>query len=70
MPRKQKNIYEKINLKETQIQQLKHKLSIYETELNQLYKERDSIEMRQIFDTAKANGMSYNQVIHLITKNK
>ena len=68
MPRKSKNIYQKIKEKEEQIETTKEKLETYEKELIQLNKERESLEMKQIFDTAKEHDMSFQQVIELISK--
>ena len=68
MPRKSKNIYQKIKEKEEQIETIKDKLETYEKELIQLNKERESLEMKQIFDTAKEHDMSFQQVIELISK--
>lgn len=68
MPRKSKNIYQKIKEKTEQIEATKQKLESYEKELIQLNKERESLEMKQIFDTAKEHDMSFQQVIELISK--
>ena len=68
MPRKPKDIYLRIKEKEEQIERTKEKLSAYEKELLQLNKERESLEMMQIFRTAKEHNMSFKQVIDLISK--
>lgn len=68
MPRKQKDIYQKIKEKTEQINQIKQKLSIYENELIQLNKERESFEMNEIFKTAKEHDLSFKQVIEMISK--
>lgn len=68
MPRKPKDIYLKITEKTEQIKQTKDKLLIYENELIQLNKERESLEMNEIFKSAKEHNMSYKQVIDLISK--
>ena len=68
MPRKSKNVYQKIKEKTEQIEATKQKLESYEKELIQLNKERESLEMKQIFDTAKEHDMSFQQVIELISK--
>ena len=60
MPRKPKDIYSRINEKEEQIE--------HEKELLQLNKERESLEMTEIFRTAKEHNMSFKQVIDLISK--
>ena len=68
MPRKPKDIYSRIQEKEEQIEQAKEKLSVYEKELLQLNKERESLEMTKIFSAAKEHNMSFEQVIELISK--
>ena len=68
MPRKPKDIYSRIKEKEEQIERTKEKLSAYEKELLQLNKERESLEMTEIFRTAKEHNMSFSQVIDLISK--
>ena len=66
MPRKPKDIYSKIEEKTVQIESTKEKLLIYENELIQLNKERESLEMNEIFKTAKEHNLSYQQVIKMI----
>lgn len=68
MPRKPRDIYSRIKEKEVQIESTKQKLSLYENELIQLNKERESLEMSEIFKTAKEHNMSYIQVIEMISK--
>lgn len=68
MPRKPKDIYSKIEAKTKQINQTKEKLLLYENELTQLNKERESMEMREIFKTAKEHNLSCKQVIEMISK--
>lgn len=68
MPRKPKDIYSRISDKKEQISKTKEKLLIYENELIQLNKERESLEMTKIFETAKEYNMSCQQVIELISK--
>ena len=43
-------------------------LFFYENELIQLNKERESLEMNEIFKTAKEHNLSYQQVIEMISK--
>ena len=68
MPRKPKDIYSKIEEKTAQIKTTKEKLLIYENELIQLNKERETQEMNEIFKTAKEHNLSYKQVIEIISK--
>lgn len=68
MPRKPKDIYSKIEEKTVQIKTTKEKLLLYENELIQLNKERESLEMTEIFKAAKEHNLSYNQVIEMISK--
>lgn len=67
MPRKPKDIYVRIKEKQEQIERTKQKLLTYENELIQLNKERESLEMKEIFEKAKENNLSYKEVINLIT---
>ena len=66
MPRKPKDIYSKIEEKTAQIKTTKEKLLVYENELIQLNKERESLEMNEIFKTAKEHNLSCQQVIKMI----
>ena len=68
MARKPKDIYTRIKEKESQIIKIKQRLSVYEDELLQLNKERETIEMNEIFKTAKENGLSCKEVIEMISK--
>ena len=68
MPRKPKDIYSRISEKTEQIKSTKEKLLTYENELVQLNKERESLEMNEIFKTAKEYNLSYQQVIEMISK--
>lgn len=68
MPRKPKDIYIKIKEKTEQINMIKKKLSICEDELIQLNKERESLEMNEIFKAAKEHNLSYKQVIEMISR--
>ena len=68
MPRKPKDIYSRIKDKTEQIESTKQKLLLYENELVQLNKERETQEMNEIFKTAKEHNMSFQQVINLISK--
>lgn len=68
MPRKPRDIYSRIKEKEGQIESTKQKLLLYENELIQLNKERETQEMNEIFRTAKEYDMSFRQVIDLISK--
>lgn len=67
MARKPKDIYVRIKEKQEQIERTKQKLLTYENELIQLNKERESSEMKEIFEKAKENNLSYKEVINLIT---
>ena len=69
MPRKPKDVYTRIREKEAQIEKLKLKLETYHDELSILNKERDELEMRQIFDSARENNLSIREVLNLINRN-
>ena len=68
MARKPKDIYERINDKKKQINTLNEKFNIAESELNALEKERESYEMKLIFETAKENNYTVQQVISMLSK--
>ena len=70
MPRKPKDVYVRIKEKEEQITQLKLKLESCERELLQLNKERESLEMTEIFRTAKEHNIVNNIITSTTSKIK
>lgn len=68
MARKTKDVYSRINEKLSKIDALQKQLTIENNELNELYKEKDDLEMRMIFDAVKECNLSAEEVIKLIQK--
>lgn len=68
MPRKPKSVYTRIEEKTAQINKLKEKISICETELIALNKERERVEMEQIFSAAKEKNLNFQEVLDLISR--
>ena len=66
MPRKQKDVYERISITEGKISQLEAQLKEQKTKLVALHKERESIEMKKIFEYTKENNLSCDDVIRAV----
>lgn len=66
MPRKQKDVYERIAITEEKINQLEIQLKEQRTKLVALNKERDGIEMRKLFEYTKENNLSCDDVIRAV----
>ena len=66
MPRKQKDVYERISITENKINQLEAQLKEQRTKLVALNKEREEIEMRKIFEYTKENKLSCDDVIRAV----
>lgn len=66
MPRKQKDVYERISITENKISQLELQLKEQRTKLIALNKEREEIEMRKLFEYTKENNLSCDDVIRAV----
>ena len=66
MPRKQKDVYERIKETETKINSLECQLKEQKYKLNNLNKEREELEMHNVFSVAKEKNMSYNEILKAI----
>lgn len=66
MPRKQKDVYERISITENKINQLEAQLKEQRTKLVAFNKEREEIEMRKIFEYTKENKLSCDDVIRAV----
>lgn len=66
MPRKVKSVYEKISTTQKKIDKLEQDLKEQKTKLVALNKEKDEHEMHQLFQTARENNMSIDDVIKAI----
>lgn len=66
MPRKVKSVYERISTTQEKIDKLEQDLKEQKTKLVTLNKEKDELEMNKLFETAKKNNMSIDDVIKAI----
>lgn len=66
MPRKVKSVYERISTTQKKIDKLEQELKEQKTKLVALNKEKDELEMNQLFDMAKENNMSIDDVVNAI----
>lgn len=66
MPRKQKSVYERIEITEKKIVELEAQLKEQRTKLIALNKEREGIEMRKLFEYTKENNLSCDDVIRAV----
>lgn len=66
MPRKQKDVYERIKETEAKITSLEYQLKEQKDKLNILNKEREELEMRNVFSVAKEKNMSYNEILKAV----
>lgn len=66
MPRKQKDVYERIKETEVKITSLECQLKEQKDKLNTLNKEKEELEMRNIFSVAKEKNMSYNEILKAV----
>lgn len=58
-----KTVYEKINALESKISEMEKELKESKMQLNVLYKERDSLEMKKMFDYAREHNLSIDEVL-------
>lgn len=66
MPRKQKTVYEKIEIVKNQINDYKAKIEELDKQLIKLNKEKDELEMHQLFEYARENNLSLDEVINAL----
>lgn len=66
MPRKQKDVYERISVTENKINLLETQLKELRTKLTALNKEREELEMRKLFEYTKENNLSCDDVIRAV----
>lgn len=66
MPRKVKSVYERISTTQEKIDKLEQELKEQKVKLIALNKEKDELEMHQMFAMAKENNMSIDDVIKAI----
>lgn len=66
MPRKTKDVYSRIEEVQNKIVKLQEEIKELEVQLVALNKEKDSLEMKKIFDYAKDNNLGIDEVINAI----
>ena len=66
MPRKQKDVYERISITENKINLLETQLKELRTKLTALNKEREELEMRKLFEYTKENDLRCDDVIRAV----
>jgi len=66
MPRKQKDVYEKIKETETRITSLEYQIKEQKEKLHNLHREREELEMRNVFSFAKEKNMTYDEIIKAV----
>lgn len=62
MARKSKSVYERIEDKKVQIKEEEKRLKQLNIELKELFSEKDDLEMRQLFEYAKTNNITLDQI--------
>ena len=68
MARKPNDVYSRITEKKVQIKETEDRLQALNEELKALNKERDDIEMKQMFEAARERNVDVQQVINIIEK--
>ena len=68
MARKSKSVYTRIEDKQLQIKETEEALKQLNVELKELFSEKDELEMRQLFEFAKENSITLDQIKQQFTK--
>ena len=68
MARKPKDVYSRIEDKKSQIKEAEDRLLILNEELKALNKERDDLEMKQMFEAARERNLDVRAVINIMSK--
>lgn len=66
MPRKAKSVYERISTTQRKISLLEEQLKKERFKLTTLNKEKDELEMHKMFEYAKENNLSLDEVINAL----
>lgn len=61
--RRNKTVYERITSKEEEIVAAQQKVEQLKSQLQNLHKEREELEMKKLFEAMKAKGMSLEDAI-------
>ena len=67
---KSKSVYERIAEKEQNIKEAEDTLKRLNEELQELFAEKDDLEMRQLLSQMKANNLDINKALDLLNKTK
>ena len=65
---KTQSIYERINQKESEIASVERNLEYLKSQLQNLYAEKDEMEMREVWQSIKEKGMSMEDVQKLLNQ--
>lgn len=63
-----KTIYEKIEDQQNRIKETEELLTVLNEELQDLYKEQDNLEMIQLLNTMKTNGLTIDKAMKLLNQ--
>ena len=61
-----KSVYERIEEKKQNINEVEEMLAQLNNELQELYTERDNLQMSQLFETMKAKGLDIDEALKLL----
>ena len=67
MARKAKSVYERIEEQKNKIRETEGILAQLNNELQELNLEKDDLEMRQLLETVKSNGLNINKALELLS---
>lgn len=65
-----KDVYTRINEKQNEIKKAEETLTRLNDELQELYNERDNLEMHQLLEQIRSNNIDINQALELLTNKK
>ena len=68
--KKQKSVYERIAETEQEIESTRKRLAELSVLLDELFKEKDDLEMRQTWSAIKQNGLTMDDIQGLLEKSK
>lgn len=63
-----KNVYDRIDEKKMRIKETEELLAKLNEELQELYSEKDDLEMHQLLELVKANGLSIDKAMSLLNQ--
>lgn len=65
-----KDVYTRINEKQNEIKKAEETLARLNDELKVLFQEQDDLEMHQMLEQIRANGIDINQALELLANKK